>query len=144
MTDAASVRARSAAELARTSARWWIAPLVIWTLLLWSSRIRNVLADDDLTAFGTTWRVGAAVVFLVLGLLVASWLWRGRPGALVLGVMAGWTVVYWLIRGTGILLDSNHDAGFKAIHTVLMAVSLALVIVAATGVRRAADAHYGT
>lgn len=140
MSDRTRGESTAAAEAARTAARWWIVPLVAWTLFLWTSRTRNVLADDDLTGFGTGWRVGAAAVFLVLGLLTALWLWRGRPRAVVLGVLAGWTVAYWLVRGTGILLDSNHDAAFKAVHTVLMATSLALVVVAATGVRRVAEA----
>jgi len=128
-------------EHVRVVARWWIAPLVGWTLFLWISRIRNVLGDDDLDGFGVAWRVGAAAVFLVLGLLTLLWLWRGRPGALSLGVLAAWTVVYWLVRGTGIMLDSSHDAAFKLVHAVLMAVSLGLVVVAATGVRRAGDPH---
>ncbi len=128
----------------RVTARWWIAPLVGWTLFLWVSRIRNVLADDDLDGFGVGWRVGAAAVFLVLGLLTLLWLCRGRPGAMTLGVLAGWTVVYWLVRGTGILLDSSHDATFKLVHSALMVTSLALVVVAATGVRRAADPHLRT
>ncbi|MDG2111531.1 MAG: hypothetical protein P8N02_02835 [Actinomycetota bacterium] len=124
-----------------SKARWWIAPLVGWTLFLWSSRIRNVLADDDLDAFGLTWRLGAAVIFLAMGLACALWLWKGRPGAISLGVLAGWTVIYWLVRGTGIMLDSNHDAGFKAIHAALMAMSLGLVLVAAHGVRKVANRH---
>lgn len=125
----------------RTAARWWIAPLVGWTLFLWTSRIRNVLADDDLDAFGLTWRLGAAVIFLALGLTCLAWLWRGRPGPISLGVLAGWTVVYWLVRGTGIMLDSNHDAGFKLIHAALMAMSLGVVLVAAHGVRKVANRH---
>ncbi len=94
---------------------------------MWSSRIRNVLADDGLTNLGTAWRVGAAIAFIVGGIAVAvgmltrsTWL---RPVTLALVV---WTVGWWLIRGIGILLDSNHDAGFKAIHTVLMVTSLAI------------------
>ena len=38
-------------EHVRVVARWWIAPLVGWTLFLWTSRIRNVLGDDDLDGF---------------------------------------------------------------------------------------------
>lgn len=110
---------------------------------MWSSRIRNVLANDDLDSFGLAWRLGAAIVFLALALVCAVWLWRGRPGALSLGVLAGWTVAYWLVRGTGILLDGNHAAGFKVIHTVLMAVSLGLVLLAAHGVGKTVDDRLG-
>lgn len=125
----------------RQAARWWIAPLVAWTLFLWSSRIRNVVQNDDLDGFGLAWRLGAAAVFLVLGLLAGLWLWRGRPGAWTLGALASWTIVYWAVRGTGIMLDSNHGAGFKLVHAVLMAVSFGVVIAAARGVRIVADRH---
>ena len=108
---------------------------------MWSSRIRNVLADDGLTSFGTAWRVGAAVAFIVGGVAVAvgmvtrsHWL---RPTVFVL---IAWTVTWWLIRGIGILLDSNHDAGFKAIHTALMLTSLAIAGWALVWHRRASFA----
>lgn len=94
--------------------------LVGWTVFLWISRLRNVLADDDLTAFGTAWRIGVVVVFVVLAVFAA--------GGRLVGVLIAWTVGYWLVRGGGILLDDDHDAGFKAIHTVLMVVSIGLAM----------------
>ena len=39
-----------------------------------------------------------------------------------------WTVGWWTIRGVGILLDGNHETGFKVVHTVLMVVSIALAM----------------
>lgn len=94
---------------------------------MWASRIRNVLADDELTTGGTAWRLGVAGVFVLGGLLLATATWRHdhRLGAIGWS-LASFTVVWWLIRGIGILLDSNHDAGFKTVHTVLMLVSLTL------------------
>lgn len=95
--------------------------LVVWTLLVWSSRIRNVLQDDDLSGFGTAWRLGAAALFLVLAVAAAV---RTRPW---LAVLVAWTVGWWLVRGIGILVD-DHDVGFKVVHTVLMVVSIGLAM----------------
>ena len=94
--------------------------LVVWTVFLWVSRLRNVFSDDDLTAFGTAWRVGVVVVFVALAVLATT----GR----LVGVLIAWTIGFWLVRGGGILLDGDHDAGFKVIHTALMAVSIGLAM----------------
>lgn len=93
--------------------------MVGWTLFLWVSRLRNVVGNDDLTAFGTTWRVGVVVVFVGLALVAAT----GRA----VGLFVGWTVGYWAVRGGGILID-DYDAGFKAVHTALMAVSIGVAM----------------
>ena len=94
--------------------------LLVWTIAVWASRIRNVLTDDDLTAFDQSWRIGVAVVFLGLaGAVIAKQRWA-LPTLLV------WTVVFWLARGIGILVD-DHDAAFKLIHSVLALVSFGLV-----------------
>ncbi len=115
--------------------------LAAWSVLVWASRIRNVLANDELTTAGTTWRLAAALVFIVGGLalgyaIVTKQQWL-RQVTLALAV---WTTIWWLVRGIGILLDPNHDAAFKAVHTALMAVSLGLAGWAATHVRRTAPA----
>lgn len=116
-----------------------------WTLVVWVSRIRNVFGDEDLDAFDRTWRTGVAVVFIVFALATAIALWRHRKGAFsagaarLLATFVAWTVAFWVVRGTGILLDGNHDAGFKAIHTVLAVVSIGLAALALRGgVRRPA------
>ncbi len=131
------------AEQIRRTARRWLAPLVIWTLFLWLSRLRNVVANDDLDTMGRSLRLGIAGLFLLLGLLAGVWLWRGRPGPVWIGLLAGWTVAYWLVRGTAILLDPGHDASFKVVHALLMVVSIGTVLVAALGVRRTADRLVG-
>lgn len=38
--------------------------------------------------------------------------------------------------GVGILLDPNHDVGFKLVHTALMIGSLVVAGIAAWGLRR--------
>jgi hypothetical protein len=122
-----------------------LGPLVIWTLFVWTSRIRNVWADEDLTTGGQILRTGYSVVFLTGGLFAAWVLWSRRGSALRssdrvgLAVFFAWSVVFWLIRGIGIIVD-DHDAGFTAIHTVLMVISLGLVWLAVPVVReRSAD-----
>ena len=102
--------------------------LVGWTLFVWVTRTRNVITDDDLTNFGMAWRVGAAVVFVVLALaaLVAARRWPARA-TLLLGALVLWTTGWWLIRGVGILLD-DHEVGFKIVHSILMIVSIELAM----------------
>lgn len=107
------------------------APLLAgWTVFLWGSRIRNVLVDEDLSTIGQAWRLGVAGLFIVLG-VVTLWAWRRRDEpvrfARVLGVLVVWTIGFWIVRGGGILID-DHTAGFKAIHTVLMAISIGLAV----------------
>ncbi|MCP5025101.1 MAG: hypothetical protein GY929_02345 [Actinomycetia bacterium] len=134
--------------------------LVGWSLFVWVSRVRNVLANDDLGTGGTVWRLIIAALFVVGGLVV-GWLAYTETGdgvggtivgatgpvvarpwtdRLVVGVtvLAIWTIGLWLVRGIGILLDSNHDAGFKAVHTVLMVVSIVVALGAWRAVRRPA------
>ena len=93
--------------------------MIGWTLFLWTSRLRNVLGNDELSAWGTTWRIGVVVVFVVLALLAAT----GR----LVDLFVGWTIGYWVVRGGGILIG-DYSAGFKAIHTALMAVSIGLAM----------------
>ena len=96
-----------------------IVTLVGWTVLLWLSRLRNVLGDDDLSTAGTLWRIVVVVVFAGSALLAAT-------GRFVTWLVV-WTVVFWLVRGGGILLD-DHDAAFTVIHTALMVVSIVLAM----------------
>ena len=102
--------------------------LLAWTLLVWTSRIRNILADDDLTSGGRAWRIAAALAFVALALLVIA-AWRFAQGrlTLALGVLVGWTVVWWLIRGVGIIID-DHEVGFTVVHTILMVISIGLAM----------------
>ena len=104
-----------------------VAALLVWTVLVWTSRIRNVLADDDLSTAGRTWRLAAAVAFVVLGLATAIEWRRGGRFVPVLAALVGWTVVWWSVRGVGIIVD-DHDVGFTVVHTVLMVVSIGLAM----------------
>lgn len=95
-----------------------------WTLLLWTTRINNVLDDAALTGWSRAWQLGAAIGFVVTGMvLIGSSLLRSnliaRNISDWLGVgLAVFGSVWWLVRGTGTLL-ADHDIGFKVVHTVL-------------------------
>lgn len=102
----------------------WVWVLIGWTVLLWLSRLRNVLNNDELTTSGRGWRVAVVVVFVVLATLAAYGVRRNYPKLVV--VLVVWTIGYWLVRGIGILINGDYSVGFKAIHTVLMAISLIL------------------
>ena len=116
-------------------------PLLIWTLVVWSSRIRNVWTDEDLSTGGQVLRTGYAVVFLAFGVTLAAIVWRRRPepldglGQRILAVFLAWTVAFWLIRGIGIIVD-DHTTSFTVIHTVLMIISIGLAAWAATAIER--------
>lgn len=109
--------------------RWfWV--LVAWTVAVWVSRLRNVLTNDDLTSGGRVLRVVVVIVFVSLALAaVVSRLRKRWPQ--VLAVFLAWTIGYWLVRGIGILINGEYSAGFKVVHTVLMAVSLSLCLLTA-------------
>ena len=94
--------------------------LIGWTLFLWASRTRNVVSNDALSVWGTAWRLGVVVVFVALAVGALRRSARNR----VLPVLIWWTIGYWLIRGGGIVLDANHDASFKVVHSVLMVISI--------------------
>lgn len=144
---------------------WWQRtwPLVVLGVLsvaMWVGRIRNILGDDQLQGAGRAVRLLVAVAFVALGgaLLVAcrigrqqrNWRratvlaadgWRVGPGVpswgrTVAQVLVALTVAVWLVQGIGILLDPNHDAGFKVVHTFLMTGSLVVAGFGAWGLRR--------
>lgn len=105
-------------------AQWAVWVLVVWTVFLWLSRTRNVLANNELSSSGRAVRLAIVVVFVALALAVVVGRTRSWFGVAV-GVLCAWTGGYWLVRGGGILLG-DYTAGFKAVHTVLMAISIGL------------------
>jgi hypothetical protein len=99
-----------------------------WTLFVWVSRIRNIVADDDLSTGGMLWRLAAAVLFVALAVAVIVVERRqGQRGHVLLGFLAFWTIGWWSIRGIGIILD-DRSVGFTVVHTVLMLVSIGLAM----------------
>ena len=116
----------------------WLIGLGVWTLVVWTTRIDNVLSQDDLTTAGRAARLALALSFTVVGvaLLAVAWRARGRPvrwvEALVIGVGCWWTIGVWVLRGVQIVL-SDHDAAFVLVHAVLGIVSIALAAVVLRG-----------
>lgn len=139
---------------------WPIVGLGLLSVSMWTGRIRNILGDDTLHGAGEAVRLALAVSFVAAGIAVlvaCSIGYRGRNwrsaarqgpsgweigpgvpswGASLTRLLAGWTTLVWSVQGIGILLDPNHDAGFKAIHTVLMVGSLVVAGTAWWGLRR--------
>ncbi len=109
-----------------TGQRALVAGFVVWTLFVWTTRIGNILGDDDLSSGDRSVRLATAIVFTALALAVA-WFWirRGPPLALAVGVLGAFTVVVWLVRGTTIVFG-DRGAGFKVVHSVLALVSIGL------------------
>jgi hypothetical protein len=133
----------------------WLVALGVWTLLVWATRIDNVLAQDDLTSAGRASRLALALSFTVVGVAFLTIAWRARGRALsraeglVVTLGCWWTIGVWVVRGAQIALG-DHEAAFIVVHTVLAVVSIALAAVTlrsttmplrhgTTGNRRAED-----
>ncbi len=114
-------------------------PLVLWTLVVWVPRIRNIWTDDELSTRGQWGRTALALSLIVPAVVVAGVLWRNRgerllgPAKAAVVGLATWTVVVWLVRG-GSILVADHDTAFKVVHTVLAVVSIALSALAVRSV----------
>lgn len=125
-----------------------VGPLVVWTVFVWASRIRNIWTDESLTTQGQVVRTVIAIVFLCFAVAVARMLWvrrgddLGRGDRALLGSFVVWTVGFWLVRGVGIIVD-DHSASFTAIHTVLMVISWGLSWLAWSAVSGSGAAERG-
>jgi hypothetical protein len=95
---------------------------IVWTVFVWAGRIRN----------------GGSVV-LAASFLVLAGIALWRRSRLTIGALVLWTIGVWAIR-TPIILVHDHAAGFKVVHTVLAAVSIALAIAAQRDVEREREA----
>lgn len=113
--------------------------LVAWTLFVWTSRIRNIWADDTLSTSEQVSSTALALSFTVLAIVAAVTVLRpvSRRGA-AFGVvaLAAWTVAVWAVRTPAILVH-DHSAAFTVVHVVLAVVSVALAALAVREVRRA-------
>jgi hypothetical protein len=111
--------------------------LVVWTLLVWSTRFGTIWSDDELTTAGKVGRTALALTFTLLALAVAAALWRSVVAADLrrpVGALAGWTTIVWIVRAVQIVAG-DHDTGFKVVHVVLAVVSIGLSVLAVRSLR---------
>lgn len=106
--------------------------LSVWTLLIWTTRIRNIWTDDSLTTSGQVWRTALALSFTAFAVVALVGWWRSRGSGTSpawlrawIRAFAAWTVGVWLVRGLQIATD-DHGAAFIAVHTALAVASIAL------------------
>lgn len=111
--------------------------LAVWSLLVWTTRIRNIWTDRELTS-GEQWgRTALALSFTVLALAVGHAVYhRSSWQRTVVSALAGWTILVWVIRSMGIA-TADHDGAFIAVHLGLAAISVSL---AAFAIREAGRA----
>lgn len=108
--------------------------MAAWTFLVWTTRIRNVWADDELSSGEQVFRTALALVFTgFAAVIVAAWFRSRRHGGLRpwvapwIRAFAFWTVAVWGIRGVQIAL-AGHSMVFVLVHAVLAVVSIALAV----------------
>jgi hypothetical protein len=114
--------------------------LAAWTLLLWSTRVRNAVADDSLVGWSRTWQVGIAVIFVVVGLgLGVSSIVRARIAVPVGVGLAVFGSLWWTVRWVGILLH-DHSLAFTIVHTIL---AIGTVAISVWLIKLVASRRYG-
>jgi exosortase/archaeosortase len=97
-------------------------------VLVWATRIRNALGDDQASTGRIAFSVTVACLFTIGGLaILLTALRRSSHLDTVVRAVAAVTVVYWPIRVVQIAL-ADHSAGFVAVHAVLGALSVALAL----------------
>jgi hypothetical protein len=113
--------------------RWPILAFAAWSAYVWVTRISNAWgpSSDETTSAKVISTISAGV--LLVGVIATmAILVRARVRAfvaaevLVLRVFVGLTVAVWAVRVPQILLDGDHNAGFKVVHTALAVISVAL------------------
>ena len=77
----------------------WPLVLVVWTIGIWGSRLRNALADNELVGAERVLDVGIAAIFVGLAVIVGLTRWKqhrfARPA---LEVLAALGVIRFSIR----------------------------------------------
>lgn len=106
--------------------------LSTFTLLVWTTRIRNIWTDDSLTTSGQIGRTALSVSFTVFAVVAIVAVVRARKDEWAglrwwIRLFAAWTTVVWVVRAIGIA-TADHEIGFVVVHTVLAVVSIALAL----------------
>jgi hypothetical protein len=105
--------------------------LVVWTLAIWGSRIRNIVADEEVAGGERALALGVAGALLLAAVATAFALrlrasWQG-PALLALVVLG---IARWTLRGPMILFGDEWDTSFKVVHTILWLVTVVLSVLA--------------
>jgi hypothetical protein len=104
--------------------------LVVWTFLVWTTRIGNILRDEDLDTAGRVGRTALALAFTAMAITLLFGVVRQAPWLRrAVEVVALATVVFWVVQGLGILVR-DHELGFKVVHTILAVGSIVLAALA--------------
>ena len=108
----------------------WI--LAVSTLLVWITRIYNLLNDNEISSGERIWSVLVACIFLlaaaaVVKVLMGSWRDRNILNSRLVPAFCIWTVTFWIVRSVGILI-AEHDAGFKIVHACIAIVFILLAL----------------
>lgn len=119
--------------------------LAAFTLLVWTTRIRNIWTDESLSTSGQIGRTTLSLSFTVFAGAVLWLWWQGRRrdhvdpiASPVVRLFAAWTIGVWAVRAVQIAA-ADHDAAFVAVHTVLAVVSTALAVWAVQAIRSGRD-----
>lgn len=103
------------------------AMLVVFTLGIWGSRMRNIQADVELTGTERGTSLGIAFAFLAAATITGAAVLREADWARVpLLSLVALGIVRWTVRGPLILLSDEWEMGFKVVHTVLWFVTVVL------------------
>jgi hypothetical protein len=115
---------------------------------VWVGRVRNVWADASLDTAAKIGRSALAASFVAFGAVTLAYALKHRRSGLsrdgrlarttlyLVGPFAAWTVGVWVVRSVGIWAH-EHPLGFKVVHTVLAAISIALAVDAVRRLRSA-------
>jgi hypothetical protein len=118
----------------RRAGTWPLVALIVWSLYVWSTRIRNAAGDDGLSSGSKAFSIVLSltfVAFAVAAVVVAVRAWSRplvRAEALVLRAFAAWTVAVWVVR-IPMIAVADHSVGFKVVHAVLGIISIVLAVV---------------
>jgi hypothetical protein len=118
------------------TARNWVLASALWTFFVWTTRVRNITSDDDLSAGEKFGALLVSLAFIVSAVVLLALLVRQLTEALQLfvPVFAIGTVGWWAVR-TVLILVRDHGWGFRIVHTVLAIVSAVLALAAWRAVR---------
>jgi hypothetical protein len=118
------------------TARYWVLASALWTFFVWTTRVRNITSDDDLSAGEKAGALLVSLAFIVAAVVLLALLVRQLTEVLRLfvPVFAIGTVGWWAVR-TVLILVRDHGWGFRIVHTVLAVVSAVLAVAAWRAVR---------